>query len=171
MLKVLNDQLVDAQARVETLTTSEKDLKSKLEQAERTLAERDASLRGLSDENQKQIQTNKSLTDQLEKLTRENEELTRENEELRREKEADLARYEEICFNCFYQVWKLNKPLNLDFLTEEAKAEELAKCEAKAAEEAANPTGTTSISPTLSFRPEEAADAEEGVDQPAIADQ
>ncbi|XP_062103141.1 uncharacterized protein LOC133814162 [Humulus lupulus] len=96
LIKVLNDQLVDAQARVETLTASEKDLKSKLEQAERIVAERDESLRRLSDENQQQIQTNKSLTDQLEKLTRENEELTRENEELRREKEADLARYEEI---------------------------------------------------------------------------
>ncbi|XP_062116627.1 uncharacterized protein LOC133830622 [Humulus lupulus] len=171
LIKVLNDKLVDAQARVETLTASEKDLTSKLEQAERTMVKWDESLRRLSDENQKQIQTNKSLIDQLEKLTSENEKLTRKNEELRREKEADLARYEEICFNCFYQVWKLNKPLNLDFLTEEVKAEELAKCEAKVAEEAANPAGTTSVSPTLSFQLKEAVDAEEGVDQPTIADQ
>ncbi|XP_062087203.1 uncharacterized protein LOC133794040 [Humulus lupulus] len=159
LIKVLNDQLVDAQTKVETLTSSEKDLKSKVEQAEKTVAERNESLRGLADENQKQTQINKSLTDQLEKLTH-------ENKELKREKEADLARYEEICFNCFYQVWKLNKPFNLDFLTEEAKAKELSKCEAKAAEEAANPAGTTPFSPTLSFQPEEATDAEEGVDQP-----
>ena len=38
LIKVLNDQLVEA--------------KSKLEQAERTVAERDESLRKLSDENQ-----------------------------------------------------------------------------------------------------------------------
>ncbi|XP_062086331.1 uncharacterized protein LOC133792441 [Humulus lupulus] len=69
--------------KVETLTSSERDLRSKVEQAEKTVAERDESLRGLADKNQKQTQINKSLTDQLEKLTRENEELTRESEELK----------------------------------------------------------------------------------------
>ncbi|XP_062089243.1 uncharacterized protein LOC133795799 [Humulus lupulus] len=178
LIKVLNDQLVDAQAKVETLTASEKDSKSKLEQSEKTVAEQEESLRRLADGNDKLTQTNKSLTDRLEKLTgeneglaRENEGLIRENEELKQEKEADLTRYEEIYFNCFYQVWKLNKHLNLDFLTEEIKAEKLAKCEARAAEEATNLAGATSTSPTLSLRPEGAAEAEEGVDQPARADQ
>ncbi|XP_062118722.1 uncharacterized protein LOC133832389 [Humulus lupulus] len=144
LIKVLNDQLVEAQA--------------KLERLEETVAERDDSLRRLADGNDKLTQTNKPLIDRLDKLTYENEGLARENEglireieELRQEKEADLTRYEEICFNCFYQVWKLNKPLNLDFLTEEVKAEELAKCEARAAKEAANPASTTSASPTLSL--------------------
>ncbi|XP_062099741.1 uncharacterized protein LOC133805577 [Humulus lupulus] len=178
LIKVLNDQLVEAQAKVDNLTSSEKDLQSKFERSEKTVAEQEESLRSLADGNDKLTQTNKSLTDRLDKLTCENEGLARENEglireieELRQEKEADLTRYEEICFNCFYQVWKLNKPLNLDFLTEEVKAEELAKCEARAAEEAANPADTTSASPTLSFRPEGVVDAEEGVDQPARADQ
>ena len=144
LIKVLNDQLVKVQTKVETLTSLEKYLKSKVEQAEKTIAEWDGSLRELTDENKKQIQTNKMLTNQLEKMTH-------ENEEQKREKEVDLDHYKEICFTCFYQLWKLNKPLNLDFLIEEAKAEELAKCEAKAAEEAANPAGVTPISPALSF--------------------
>ena len=118
------------------------------------------------------------MTDWLDRLTRENEGLARENkglisenEELKQGKEADLTRYEETCFNCFYQVWKLNKPLKLDFLTDEIKAEELARCEARAAEEAANPTGTTPASSTLSFRARGAVDAEEEVDQPTrVAD-
>ena len=62
-------------------------------------------------------------------------------------------------------MWKLNKPLNLDFLLEEARAEELAKCEAKAAEEAANPAGVVPTSHALSFRPKEVPDADDGVNQ------
>ena len=53
-----------------------------------------------------------------------------------------------------------------DFLSEEARAEELAKCEAKAAKEAANPAGVVPFSPALSFRPEDVTDVEDGVDQP-----
>ncbi|XP_062114032.1 uncharacterized protein LOC133825052 [Humulus lupulus] len=56
-----------------------------------------------------QAQTNQSLTAQLEKLTLENKELARENEgliseneELKQEKEANLTRYEEASFDCFY---------------------------------------------------------------------
>ncbi|XP_062104545.1 uncharacterized protein LOC133815758 [Humulus lupulus] len=173
LIKVLNDQLVEAQAKVETLIALKKDSKSKLEQAEKTVAERDESLRRLSDENQQQAQTNQSLSAQLEKLTLENKELARENEglvseneELKQKKEFDLIRFEEASFDCFYQVWKLNKPLKLDFFTKEVQAEELARCEARAAEEAANPPGPTPASSTLSFRARGAAEAEEGVDQP-----
>ncbi|XP_062092099.1 uncharacterized protein LOC133797720 [Humulus lupulus] len=166
LIKVLNDQLVEAQATVKTLTASEKDSKSKLEQAEKTVAERDESLRKLSEENQQQVQNNNSLTAQLEKLARDNERLISENEELKQEKELDLIRFEEACFDCFYQVWKLNKPLNLDFFTKEVQAEELARCEARAAEEAANPPAPAPASSALSFRARGAAEAEEGVDQP-----
>ena len=159
LIKVLNDQLVEA--------------KSKLEQAERTVAERDESLRKLSDENQQQVQNNNSLTAQLEKLSlenkglaRDNERLINENEELKQEKELDLIRFEEASFDCFYKVWKLNKPLNLDCFSKEAQAEELARCKARAAEEAANPPALTPASSALSFRARGAAEAEEGVDQP-----
>ena len=75
LVKILNDQLVEAQAKIESLTKSEKDLQEKTEQAEKTIADRDRSLKELVDENNKQIQTNKTLTDQLEKKTQENEEL------------------------------------------------------------------------------------------------
>ncbi|XP_062089154.1 uncharacterized protein LOC133795718 [Humulus lupulus] len=127
LIKVLNDQLVEARAKTDAL-------QSKLEQAEKTVTEQNESLKGLDDGNNQQNQANKSLTNRLDGLTRENEGLARENEgliseneELKQEKEADLTRYEETCFNCFYQLWKLNKPLKLDFLTEEIQAEELAR--------------------------------------------
>ncbi|XP_062087045.1 uncharacterized protein LOC133793782 [Humulus lupulus] len=159
LIRVQNDQLVEA--------------KSKLEQAEKTVAERDESLKKLSDESQKQAQNNASLTTQLEKqslkikeLVRDNERLIGENEELKQEKELDLIRFEEASFDCFYKVWKLNKPLNLDCFSKEAQAEELARCKARAAEEAANPPALTPASSALSFRARGAADAEEGVDQP-----
>ncbi|XP_062117990.1 uncharacterized protein LOC133831634 [Humulus lupulus] len=158
LVKVLNDHLVESQAKIEHLTKSEKDLQEKTEQAEKLVADRDRALKELTDENNKLIQTIKKLTDQQEKNVQ-------EIEELKQDKEADLARYEEIYFNCFYQIWKLNKPFNLEFLSEEEKAKELAKCEAKAAEEAALPAGIVPASSALSFRLEEAPD-DEGVDQP-----
>ncbi|XP_062116500.1 uncharacterized protein LOC133830528 [Humulus lupulus] len=169
LIKVLNDQLVEARAKTDAL-------QSKLEQAEKNVTEQKESLKGLADGNNQLTQANKSLTDRLDGLTRENEGLARENEgliseneELKQEKEADLTRYEETCFNCFYQVWKLNKPLKLDFLTDEIQAEKLARCEARATEEVANPTGPAPASSTLSFRARGAAEAEEGVDQPTRA--
>ena len=113
------------------------------------------------------------MTAQLEKLSlenkglaRDNKKLIHENEELKQEKEFDLIRFEEASFDCFYQVWKLNKPLNLDFFPKEVQAEELARCEARAAEEAANPPTPAPASSTLSFRARGADEAEEGVDQP-----
>ncbi|XP_062088567.1 uncharacterized protein LOC133795136 [Humulus lupulus] len=153
LIKVQDDQLVEA--------------RSKLEQAERTIAERDESLK-------KQAQNNASLTTQLEKqsldikeLVRDNERLISENEELKQEKELDLIRFEEASFDCFYKVWKLNKPLNLDCFPKEAQAEDLARCEARAAEEAANPPALAPTCSAISFRARGAADAEEGVDQPS----
>ncbi|XP_062075668.1 uncharacterized protein LOC133779770 [Humulus lupulus] len=153
LIKVQDDQLVEA--------------RSKLEQAERTIAERDESLK-------KQAQNNASLTTQLEKqsldikeLVRDNERLISENEELKQEKELDLIRFEEASFDCFYKVWKLNKPLNLDCFPKEAQAEDLSRCEARAAEEAANPPALAPTCSAISFRARGAADAEEGVDQPS----
>ncbi|XP_062075234.1 uncharacterized protein LOC133779268 [Humulus lupulus] len=153
LIKVQDDQLVEA--------------RSKLEQAERTIAERDESLK-------KQAQNNASLTTQLEKqsldikeLVRDNERLISENEELKQEKELDLIRFEEASFDCFYKVWKLNKPLNLDCFPKEAQAEDLARCEARAAEEAANPPALAPTCSAISFRARGASDAEEGVDQPS----
>ena len=107
----MNNQLVEAKTKIESLTKSKKDLQEKTEQVKKTIADWDRSLKELVDENNKQVQANKTLTDQLKKKTQ-------ENEELKQEKETDLARYEDICLNCFYQIGKLNKPLNLEFLSE-----------------------------------------------------
>ncbi|XP_062086109.1 uncharacterized protein LOC133792209 [Humulus lupulus] len=124
LFKVLNDQLVEVEAKIEFLTKSKKNLQEKIEQAEKA--------------------ANKRLTNQL-------VEKTQENEELKQDKETNLARDEEICVNYFFQIWKLNKPLILDFQSEEARAKDLAKCEANVNEEAALPAGTVPASPALSF--------------------
>ena len=54
-----------------------------------------------------------------------------------KDKEATEEYYKDLLFDGFYHVWKLNKPLNLSFLSEDEQAEELAHCERRAREEAA----------------------------------
>ena len=55
----------------------------------------------------------------------------------KKHKEAAEEYYKDILFDGFYHVWKLNKPLNLSFLSEEEQDEEFANCERRAQEEAA----------------------------------
>ena len=54
-----------------------------------------------------------------------------------KDKEAIEEYYKDLLFDDFYHVWKLNKPLDLSFLSEDEQAEELAICERRAQEEAA----------------------------------
>ena len=67
--------------------------------------------------------------------------LLRKNEETvaaaEKDKEATEEYYKDLLFDDFYHVWKLNKPLDLSFLSEDEQAEELANCEHRAQEEAA----------------------------------
>ena len=46
-----------------------------------------------------------------------------------KDKEATEEYYKDLLFDDFYHVWKLNKPLDLSFLSEDEQAEELANCE------------------------------------------
>ncbi|XP_062108035.1 uncharacterized protein LOC133818936 isoform X2 [Humulus lupulus] len=80
LVKVLNDQLVEAQTKIDILTKSEKDLQEKTEQAEKAVTDWDRSLKEFADENNKKIQANKRLTDQLVEKTQENEELKQDKE-------------------------------------------------------------------------------------------
>ena len=54
-----------------------------------------------------------------------------------KDKEATEEYYKDLLFDGFYHVWKLNKPLDLSFLSEDEQDEELAHCERRAREEAA----------------------------------
>ena len=59
--------------------------------------------------------------------------LLRKNEETvaaaEKDKEATEEYYKDLLFDDFYHVWKLNKPLDLSFLSEDEQAKELANCE------------------------------------------
>ena len=59
--------------------------------------------------------------------------LLRKNEETvaaaEKDKEATEEYYKDLLFDDFYHVWRLNKPLDLSFLSEDEQAEELANCE------------------------------------------
>ena len=55
----------------------------------------------------------------------------------KKDKEVAEEYYKDLLFDGLYNVWKLNKPLDLSFLSEDEQAEELAHCERRAREEAA----------------------------------
>lgn len=54
----------------------------------------------------------------------------------KKDKEAAEEYYKDLLFDSFYHVWKLNKPLDLSFLSEEEQDEELANRERWTLEEA-----------------------------------
>ena len=51
-----------------------------------------------------------------------------------KDKDAVEEYYKDLLFDGFYHVWKLNKPLDLSFLSEDEQAEELANYECRARE-------------------------------------
>ncbi|XP_062094031.1 uncharacterized protein LOC133800070 [Humulus lupulus] len=55
LVKVLNDQLVEAQAKISILTKSKKDLEEKTEQGKKAVANHDRPVKELADENNKKI--------------------------------------------------------------------------------------------------------------------
>ena len=76
----------------------------------------------------------RDLQGQVSTLLQKNEETVAAAE---KDKEAAEEYYKDLLFDGFYHVWKLNKPLDLSFLSEDEQAEELAHCERRAREEAA----------------------------------
>ena len=83
----------------------------------------------------------RDLQGQVRDLQGEVSSLQQKNEEtiVAAEKDKEVAEeyYKDLLFDGFYHVWKLNKPLDLSFLSEDEQVEELAHCERRAREEAA----------------------------------
>ena len=76
----------------------------------------------------------RDLRGQISTLLQKNEEMVAATE---KDKETAEEYYKDLLFDDFYHVWKLNKPLDLSFQSEDEQAEELAHCERRAREEAA----------------------------------
>ena len=75
----------------------------------------------------------RDLQGQVSSLQQKNEETIAAAE---KDKEVAEEYYKDLLFDGFYHVWKLNKPLDLSFLSEDEQAEELAHCECRARDEA-----------------------------------
>ena len=82
--------------------------------------------------------------------------LLRKNEETvaaaEKDKEATEEHYKDLLFDDFFHIWNLNEPLDLSFLSEDEQAEELAICERRAQEEAAEEAAAYSVDRGFFFR-------------------
>ena len=122
---------VDELERVKTLNGQ---LEEKLEASS-------AEVRGLQEQIQGSHGQIRDLQGEVQNLKGEVSLLRQKNEEMvaaaEKDKEVTEEYYKDLLFDGFYHVWKLNKPLDLSFLSEDEQAEELAHCERRAREEAA----------------------------------
>ena len=110
-------------------------------QLEEKLEDSSAEVRGLQEQIQGSQGQVRDLQGEVQNLKGEVSLLRQKNEEMvaavENDKVATEEYYKDLLFDGFYHVWKLNKPLDLSFLSEDEQAEELAHCERRAREEAA----------------------------------
>ena len=144
----VEDLLVRRDADVEKKTA---ELKGKVDELERVrtlngqleekLEASSVEVRGLQEQIQGSQGQVRDLQGEVQNLKGEVSSLRQKNEEMvaaaEKDKEVTEEYYKDLLFDGFYHVWKLNKPLDLSFLSEDEQAEELAHCERRAREEAA----------------------------------
>ena len=110
-------------------------------QLEGKLEDSSVEVRGLQEQIQVSQGQIRDLQGEVQNLKGEVSLLRQKNEEMvaavEKDKEATEEYYKDLLFDGFYHVWKLNKPLDLSFLSEDEQPEELAHCERRAREEAA----------------------------------
>ena len=110
-------------------------------QLEEKLEDSSAEVRGLQEQIQGSQGQIRDLQGEVQNLKGEVSSLRQQNEEVvaavEKDKAATEEYYKDLLFDGFYHVWKLNKPLDLSFLSEDEQAEELAHCKRRAREEAA----------------------------------
>ena len=119
-------------------------------QLEEKLEDSSAEVRGLQEQIQGSQGQIRDLQGEVQNLKGEVSSLQQKNEEMvaavAKDKEVTEEYYKDLLFDGFYHVWKLNKPLDLSFLSEDEQAEELAHCERRAREEAAEEAAAAQLS-------------------------
>ena len=148
VIRLQHEEIVAKGKEVKSLDSRVTEVEGLLECKDADLERKDVELESRADELERVRTFCGQLEGKLEDTGQENLDLRgqnstllRRNEELvataQKDKEAAKEYYKDLLFDDFYHVWKLNKPLDLTFLSEYEEVEELANFERRAREEAA----------------------------------
>ena len=108
-----------------------KELEEKLKSLEKAREQRDQ----YKESNRSNFKVAKQLELDLIASRQETRDLEGRVEDLEKTNAANLERYKNATLRCFYDFWKHNQGANFDYLPENAREVELARCAAQLAEE------------------------------------